>query len=231
MHAFLVLIAVICAGCWTGATFVNVFNDSNRGLLEQPLRSTRLFIAIASATPFRNRRQGIRDSWLKLVKDHLNCMVEFKFFVGSPIQANETDTALLLEEQRLFNDLVVLEDAGDTRSDLSAKTVGLLRWAVDRFHFDWLLKIDDDSFLRPDRLLQLLMTNYPPQSYPRLYLGHVWTPDRKVRHLAGCDDYVGDIPPLAVGGCGYVLSEWLVHHLAYPVSSTSSPLSYETMAS
>ena len=136
----------------------------------------RILIAICSACALADRRAACRDTWVQDIKD-LAPNVSYKFFVGVP--SREEDKEIKLEE-----DVVQLQCNDDYRH-LPEKIHRMLEWIDANCEYDYAFKCDDDTYVVPSRLENLLENR---------------------------DDYVGD--PMggiaAYGGAGYFLSKYAV---------------------
>eukprot|EP01116_Phalansterium_solitarium_P017763 TRINITY_DN4455_c0_g1_i1.p1 TRINITY_DN4455_c0_g1~~TRINITY_DN4455_c0_g1_i1.p1 ORF type:complete len:346 (-),score=54.09 TRINITY_DN4455_c0_g1_i1:137-1174(-) len=126
--------------------------------------SVKLFIAITSAYQNTKLRQAVRKTWLNYWT-LWGGQITHRFFFGET--DNATLRGMLDVESRTYNDVVVLPFF-DSYRNLSRKTMWLSRWAVDNYNFTYLLKIDDDTFLRLDRYVVKLQAK-PTQ---RFYYGN-----------------------------------------------------------
>ncbi|PSC69470.1 UDP-c:betaGal beta-1,3-N-acetylglucosaminyltransferase 6 isoform B [Micractinium conductrix] len=119
----------------------------------------RLLVAVVSACCSREtaaRRAAIRDTWGRVVTQHPN--VDLRFFLSQPATPEAAAEWLpaLQDELLAAGDLVVLRGA-DTYRQLPNKTLRTLRYmAASPAGYTHLLKIDDDCYLRLDRLLATL---------------------------------------------------------------------------
>jgi len=120
-----------------------------------------LFILILSHAKGRTNREAVRQTWLSDKPPD----VAYKFFLGN--------VALQYEEIRRENeqhyDMVFL-DVEDDYNSLSSKVRDAISWASSSYHFSFLLKTDDDTFVRIPQLVELLT----PQQPKAFYFGHIW---------------------------------------------------------
>lgn len=78
----------------------------------------------------------------------------FVFVVGKP--TSEASLKELLKENAEFNDIVFL-NSSDSYNKLTYKTIAAFEYAFQRLpYFEFLVKVDDDTFLRVDRLMKFL---------------------------------------------------------------------------
>jgi hypothetical protein len=97
------------------------------------------------------RRAACRATWIKDIKS-----ADYKFFFGSPIARvfrpeYKNRTIEYAQTPPLQPDEVKLP-CGDMYRDNSNKVQEMCRWALDH-GYDFLIRIDDDSYLYPERLL------------------------------------------------------------------------------
>lgn len=105
-----------------------------------PDTESKLMLIICSCVKNHALRQACRETWLS----HLPPDVDYRFFVGS-------DEALPDEP-----DVVNLPGVSDTYIALPTKMMAAIEWAHKNLQWEHLGKVDDDTYLRVDRLLPLL---------------------------------------------------------------------------
>ncbi|XP_015792046.1 beta-1,3-galactosyltransferase 6 [Tetranychus urticae] len=172
-------------------------------------QDTDLLILIMSAPGYKDRRDAIRQTWVNLIDDRL---IKYYFVIGT-----HAGSKLVLEhlrkEQEDFKDIIIFPHIDDSYSTLSQKLLESLKWTYSRFNYKFVLKIDDDSFVRVDALYDELKTK--KSDHRTLYWGYFdgdapvkrqgkWTEDNWFL----CDKYL----PYALGG-GYVISSSLVKYI------------------
>lgn len=161
------------------------------------------------------RRNCIRNTWVNFGK---NLQFKYYFVIGTD-QFSSTINDELSRENSKNNDLLLLPNLSDTYNNLSLKLLQSLKWTNDnhRGKFQFILKVDDDSFVRIDALYNYLEQLYQNNhSGKPIYLGFfdgrahvkqkgIW----KEKNWFLCDRYL----PYAVGG-GYVLSHELIRYIS-----------------
>ena len=171
-----------------------------RGLL-------RLVILILSTPGGSLRRNAIRGTWMhdspaSLVK------LTLKFVVGTGGLAAE-QFGQLSSESEMFQDLLLLSEHREAYSNLTAKVLASLVWADRNLDFDFLVKADDDSYVRiPALEVAVRELGCPRDLYWGFFMGHA-VPETAGRwaekHWTICPHYL----PYAMGG-GYVLGRHVV---------------------
>ena len=102
------------------------------------------FILILSGCKMQDRRQNCRQVWLK----HLLPDMHYKFVVGEGILEDSSE-----------NDVVQLNISDDYCSG-ALKIDKMLQWVNSNYIFDWLVIVDDDTYLVPERLKYVYDDNY-----------------------------------------------------------------------
>ncbi|KAL1116874.1 hypothetical protein AAG570_005343 [Ranatra chinensis] len=161
-----------------------------------------LVIAVLSASDHAQQREAIRQTW----GGRLNRAVRLFFVVGAAPSRLEHN---LKAEHEANGDLLRVQ-APESYRGLTRKLLDTLKRLHADYRFDYLLKVDDDSFVQLDGLIEELRGLEGP-----LYWGYfqgrgtVFQEGRwKETNWFLCDRYL----PYAYGG-GYVLSHNLVQFI------------------
>jgi hypothetical protein len=175
-----------------------------------------LITSSSNSTKSAYRREAIRTTWIKYLQLPLSSIPSYVFVVGLP--EVESDRLALEAEQNRYNDLVILP-VKDSYFTLTDKTLESMKYVVTNHpQLDYLVKVDDDVFLRVDRLTRLIST-LPSH---RLYLGHF---HKKVKRYYGkgypnnellYPEEMEELVPFAAGS-GYILSMDLVQYIVSQV--------------
>lgn len=131
----------------------NIMNDSK-------LKSPELIVLILSAPENFSKRNIIRETWLKLrSRGHLTDgdYVNFKhYFVIGGSDLNSGKAKTVNNEQLKYNDILILP-VKDSYSNLTLKVLKSFEWLQGQYEFGvsfkYVLKCDDDSFVRIDSLI------------------------------------------------------------------------------
>ncbi|CAO3591932.1 unnamed protein product [Absidia cylindrospora] len=121
--------------------------------------SVAVMILIFSSwsTEAAERRQILRDSSLRLLSNRQSSVsVSYRFVIGQPPSAwtQSVMGASLVDESNQYHDILVVPTS-DLDAHRSWKVFSALKWSMDA-NYDYLVKTNDDVFVRWDRLLQEL---------------------------------------------------------------------------
>lgn len=181
-------------------------NASSRHELQK--RETLLLILITSSVQHSSKRRAIRNSWLKLYSP----LSKHFFVVGGENSVDEE--ASLLAESSEYGDILILPSTNDDYSALTQKVLRAFVHLSSTWTFEFLLKCDDDSFVRVPDVVHELSTRFAKTK--NLYWGFFNGNARVKRNGRWketkwilCDRYL----PYALGG-GYVLSSSMIHFIA-----------------
>lgn len=168
----------------------------------------KLVIFILSAPDNFNERNVIRETWTSGVDESL---VLYRFVVGTAA-LEHYKSSRLEQENKLCKDMLLMNNVKDSYEKLSFKVLQAFAWLDRNVNYQYVLKVDDDSFVRVPAVLVEL--DHKPKE--RLYWGffdgraNVKTSGKwKESKWILCDKYL----PYARGG-GYVLSFDLVHFIS-----------------
>ena len=199
-----------CAPCMNKT--LRTIEDSNERLTSKNKR-TKTFLLIIVLTGPRNieRRNTIRSTWLNAAK--YSPSVTARFVIGT--SDLDSDTRVLVEqEQRRHGDMLFLHKLKDAYNQLTRKLLSALIWINENIDCSFVMKVDDDTFVRLNIIEHELKTKY--HGVHNLYWGFhrgssrvkysgPWTEPNWIL----CDRYL----PYALGG-GYVVSMKLVQYIS-----------------
>jgi galactosylxylosylprotein 3-beta-galactosyltransferase len=186
-------------------------NPKVRVLSGCPLRPLHLFVLVLSAPAASLRRTAIRGTWGHNYRNKI-VKVTIKFLVG--LYELEKERVIELEkEDGMFGDLVLLKELKDSYVNLSAKVLMGIQWASHNLQFDYLVKVDDDSYVKVEGISEALRELRCDRNlYWGYFMGHAFPePTGRWTELKWfqCPHYL----PYAMGG-GYVISHRTVELLA-----------------
>lgn len=165
-----------------------------------------LCVFVMSAPNHFENRNIIRQTWALIVpKDTL-----VYFVVGTGNLRDELKQ-IVSDEKNKYNDLVILDDFAESYSTLTQKLAHTLKWVDDNIETEYFMKVDEDSFVRLDKVNSELKSKPTQLVYWGFFDGraHVKKTGKWAeKEFVLCDRYL----PYALGG-GYVLSQDLVHYV------------------
>jgi len=170
-----------------------------------------IFIGILSAQIYFNKRNDKRKTWLQNSKELQNIEFIYKFYIGTQ-NINTVSKEKLAKEQTDHKDLIFL-DLLDAYDRLSIKMMFIFKHALENYNFTFFFKIDDDTYLRLDKLLHF----YRYLKTERVYIGAWRKYDRHQLDRSIDLYYAGDnlfIIIKVIGGQGYILSADIVQYLS-----------------
>ena len=144
----------------------------SRPLPTYPATSPAIAIGIISAIDNANRRDTIRRTWLSqpAVQQsllHHNVRVEYAFFVG--LDANGAVPAAIRHEMLLHNDIVVV-NVTDTYKNMVHKVINVFDWGVKACGASYVIRSNDDVYLRLEALFESLLNQIPSKVYAGWFL-------------------------------------------------------------
>ena len=171
------------------------------------LFATNLLIVVMSAPTHFDVRNVIRETWAHILPNGASV----RFVLGRKNLPEET-VENMKQEDKIHRDLLLLDDIEESYSSLTKKLLSTLKWIDAHVKYNFLMKVDEDSFVRVENILEELLAK--PQQ--RLYWGffdgraHVKRVGKWAeKDFVLCDRYL----PYALGG-GYVISKDLVAYVA-----------------
>ncbi|XP_065218483.1 beta-1,3-galactosyltransferase 6 [Planococcus citri] len=183
--------------------------SSNHDLSKSKLPNIYLIIVILSAAGNLEKREAIRKTWLS--SDISN--VKHVFVIGE--QDLKYDIHTIEAEIITYHDILFLKNVSDSYDALTVKLLQSFVGVEKLWDFKFLLKTDDDSYVRLPSMISELKSKY--DHLTTLYWGffdgsaHVKKAGKwKESNWFLCDRYL----PYALGG-GYVLSQRLVQFIAH----------------
>ena len=189
---------------------IDHFLESRVGSIRAPsLQNTFLLVVITSAGQNWEKQDVIRRTWLTLSP----AQSKHVFVIGDGGNKKYNQNKII-EEAVLQNDILMLRDTSDVYNSLTNKVLQAFVHLNEQWKFRYLLKCDDDSFVRLKNIVSELETRF--RNVDNLYWGF-FHGSANVRRRGKwketkwilCDHYL----PYALGG-GYILSQSLVKFIA-----------------
>ncbi|KAK6175523.1 hypothetical protein SNE40_013971 [Patella caerulea] len=170
--------------------------------------SAKLVVIIISGPNNTRQRDIIRETWLNdsSIKSH----IIWRFVIGVANMPKEL-RKYLDRESFIRHDLLLLEDHEESYQSLANKVLQSFSWVDHHVNFEFVLKVDDDSFVRLDKMINELKSKPKEHLYWGFFDGRAHVKKRgkwSEPDWILCDRYL----PYALGG-GYVISSDLVHFI------------------
>ncbi|KFK44626.1 hypothetical protein AALP_AA1G283100 [Arabis alpina] len=167
-----------------------------------PQKPVELFIGILSAGNHFAERMAVRKSWMqqKLVK---SSKVVARFFVA--LHARKEVNVDLKKEAEYFGDIVIVPYM-DHYDLVVLKTVAICEYGVSTVGAKYIMKCDDDTFVRVDAVIQEAEKVKGRES---LYIGNInfyHKPLRTGKWAVTYEEWPEEYYPPYANGPGYILS-------------------------
>ncbi|XP_051184422.1 hydroxyproline O-galactosyltransferase GALT2 [Lolium perenne] len=178
-----------------------------RPVPEEPIQ---LFIGILSATNHFAERMAIRKTWMQFPAIQLGNVIA-RFFVA--LSHRKEINAALKKEAEYFGDIVILPFI-DRYELVVLKTVAICQYGVQNVTAEYIMKCDDDTFVRLDTVLQQISTFN--RTLP-LYLGNLNLLHRPLRYgkwAVTFEEWPELVYPPYANGPGYVISANIARDIA-----------------
>jgi len=196
----------------------DIAHHVNRGthptsLLKSTFLDAHLLTLIFTGPANVERRKAIRETWIRdALDDGVARFFTHKFVIGTK-DLDETAMEKLNNEEWNHGDLIFLEDLHDKYENLTFKLGMMLEHVMEyNYQFQFILKVDDDSFVRVKDLWEEVRREDATRLY---YMGYFYGRGRvktkgpwKEPNWKLCDYYL----PYARGG-GYVISRAVVQYV------------------
>ncbi|CAL9069010.1 hydroxyproline O-galactosyltransferase GALT2-like [Musa acuminata AAA Group] len=167
-----------------------------------PESSVDLFIGIISASNHFAERMAVRKTWMQSSQIKSSNVVA-RFFVALNLR-KEVNT-MLKKEAEYFQDIVILPFM-DRYELVVLKTIAICDYGVHNLTTPYIMKCDDDTFIRVDVVLKEIKR--VSQEKP-LYMGNLNLLHRPLRHgkwAVSYEEWPGYIYPPYANGPGYIIS-------------------------
>ncbi len=124
-----------------------------------------LFVGIHSAPSRIDRRNAIRETWMKECQWNPNVVCRF-FTDGQDPNGKELDgdkRTKLENESRVYGDILLAEAPGGI--NFAVKYLWMLQWANKMYYFRYFLRLDDDYFVCLHKLMVELEFFRPKEKF------------------------------------------------------------------
>ncbi|KAG6493882.1 hypothetical protein ZIOFF_048885 [Zingiber officinale] len=124
--------------------------------------SVELFIGILSASNHFAERMAIRKTWMQYPEIRSSTVVA-RFFVA--LSPRKELNAALKKEAEYFGDIVILPFM-DHYDLVVLKTIAICEFGVQNLTAQYIMKGDDDTFIRVDVIMRRIQGEWPEEVYP-----------------------------------------------------------------
>ncbi|CAN6455233.1 unnamed protein product [Victoria cruziana] len=186
-----------------GFSLQQVLEMSERWKAPEVQRTVHLFIGILSATNHFAERMAIRRTWMQY-EGIKSSRVVARFFVA--LNGRKEVNALLKLEADYFGDVVILPFI-DRYELVVLKTVAICEYGVHNLSSEYIMKCDDDTFVRVDTVLKEIKSI---SSKRPLYMGNLnlfHKPLRVGKWAVTFEEWPEEVYPPYANGPGYIISE------------------------
>ncbi|XP_074309788.1 hydroxyproline O-galactosyltransferase GALT6-like [Silene latifolia] len=170
----------------------------------RPLPNTTivLFIGIISAGDHFAERMAVRKSWMQhnLIK---SSQVVARFFVA--LHERESINVELKKEAEFFGDIIIVPYL-DNYDLVVLKTLAICEYGVNMLSTKYIMKCDDDTFVRVDAVIEEATQVGDGKS---LYIGKInyyHEPLREGKWAVTQEEWTSDVYPPYADGPGYIVS-------------------------
>ncbi|ONK67330.1 uncharacterized protein A4U43_C06F19030 [Asparagus officinalis] len=189
----------------------NVLEKSERWKSHPVLRGpVHLFIGILSATNHFAERMAVRKTWMQY-PDIKSSYVVARFFVA--LSPRRGVNALLKKEAEYYGDIVILPFI-DHYELVVLKTIAICEYGTRNVTAAYIMKCDDDTFVRLDVILREMDKLSNKNS---LYIGNLNLRHRPLRNgkwAVTYEEWPEDIYPPYADGPGYIISNDIATFIA-----------------
>ncbi|CAO3589075.1 unnamed protein product [Absidia cylindrospora] len=198
---------------------VNSDDDDNRSSNTLNTNDNlRVMVAVLSAwTPKSfEKRKTFRETTMQLIPDAQQSGVTFhvQFIIGQPPTEHiRTTMGSLIDQEIQHHHDVLMLDTSDKYEDLSQKVYGAMEW-MDEYQFDYLMKTDDDIFIRWDTISKELKELGPQERYWQGLAYWNIPPIRDTNNKNSELNYPLPLFPPYTAGALYIISRDVVHLIA-----------------
>ncbi|KAF3615620.1 putative beta-1,3-galactosyltransferase 20 [Capsicum annuum] len=177
--------------------------------LPLPQNHIQLFIGVLSATNHFAERMAIRKTWMR-ASAIKSSDIAVRFFVA--LNPRKELNAILKKEADYFGDIVIVPFI-DRYELVVLKTIAICEYGVQNVTAAYIMKCDDDNFVRIDSVLREIQRVPPGRS---LYMGNLnllHRPLRTGKWAVSYEEWPEDVYPPYANGPGYIITSDIAKHI------------------
>ncbi|KAJ4844208.1 Hydroxyproline O-galactosyltransferase galt2 [Turnera subulata] len=167
-----------------------------------PRNPVRLFIGVLSASNHFAERMAVRKTWMQSSAMKSSDVV-VRFFVA--LNPRKEVNAILKKEAAYFGDIVILHFM-DRYELVVLKTIAIVEFGVQNVSAAYIMKCDDDTFVRVETVLKEIDGISPKKS---LYMGNLnllHRPLRTGKWAVTFEEWPEEVYPPYANGPGYIIT-------------------------
>jgi len=173
-----------------------------------PDEPAEIFIGIMSSANHFAERMGVRKTWMSSVRKSPNMVA--RFFVA--LHGRKEVNVELKKEAEYFGDIVFVPFP-DNYDLVVMKTLAICEYGVNVVSAKYVMKCDDDTFVRLDSVVAEIKKVPSGRS---LYIGSMNIQHKPLRHgkwAVTYEEWPEEVYPAYANGPGYVLSSDIAHFI------------------
>ncbi|KAK1644816.1 hypothetical protein QYE76_062621 [Lolium multiflorum] len=165
---------------------------------EEPVE---LFIGILSAGSHFTERMAVRRSWMSAVRNSSNTMARFFVALNGKKEVNED----LKKEADFFRDIIIVPFV-DSYDLVVLKTVAICEYAARVVSAKYIMKCDDDTFVRLDTVMAEVKKIPDDKSFYVGNMNYYHRPLREGKWAVSYEEWPRSAYPPYADGPGYIVS-------------------------
>ncbi|XP_062190133.1 hydroxyproline O-galactosyltransferase GALT5-like [Phragmites australis] len=173
-----------------------------------PTEPVELFIGILSAASHFAERMAVRKSWMMYTRKSLNIVA--RFFVA--LNGKKEVNAELKKEAEFFRDIVIVSFI-DSYDLVVLKTVAIAEYGVRVIPAKYVMKCDDDTFVRIDSVLDQVKKVRSDKSVYVGSMNYFHRPLRSGKWAVTYEEWPEEVYPNYANGPGYVISSDIARYI------------------
>ncbi|KAM0854694.1 hypothetical protein ACQ4PT_050283 [Festuca glaucescens] len=166
-----------------------------------PEEPVELFIGILSAGSHFTERMAVRRSWMSAVRNSSNTMARFFVALNGKREVNED----LKKEADFFRDIIIVPFV-DSYDLVVLKTVAICKYAARVVSAKYIMKCDDDTFVRLDSVMAEVKKIPDDKSFYVGNMNYYHRPLREGKWAVSYEEWPRATYPPYADGPGYIVS-------------------------
>lgn len=166
-----------------------------------PEEPVELFIGILSAGSHFTERMAVRRSWMSVVRNSSSTMARFFVALNGRREVNED----LKKEADFFGDIIIVPFV-DSYDLVVLKTVAICEYAARVVSAKYVMKCDDDTFVRLDSVMAEIKKIPEDKSFYMGNMNYYHRPLREGKWAVSYEEWPRDTYPTYADGAGYIVS-------------------------